>query len=45
MLEVENVFKVLELFHDMIKTLYKEDLTLFIIWRSLEWVKTEGQGN
>lgn len=47
--EVENVFylvdngetvKVLELFHDMIKTVFKEDITLIVIWSRLEWVKT-----
>lgn len=32
--------KVLELFHDMIKTVFKEDITLIVIWSRLEWVKT-----
>lgn len=32
-----KTLKALELFHDMIKTVCKEDITLIVIWGSLEW--------
>lgn len=34
-----KALKALEPFHNMTKTVCKEDITLIVTWSSLEWVK------